>query len=161
MSVHPFEQVTRVMDPVRGYRSMATAPRDGTVIEVKCSYGIAPWYGLFSWTDEALAYTSGPGRGPTRIEKIKTQPGWYRPDRPGGIHAEHTCEWRPYQKPVDRYVDPTGGAQEQSSYWLRAVARQHGVELAQLMPAETVRATPKPARPTVLERVRAWIAGLL
>ena len=31
------------------WRPINTAPRDGTVIEIKNNYGLAPWYDLFRW----------------------------------------------------------------------------------------------------------------
>jgi hypothetical protein len=31
------------------WQGMSTAPRDGTIIEIECRYGIEPWRGLFRW----------------------------------------------------------------------------------------------------------------
>lgn len=37
------------------WRPVATAPRDGTIVEMLETYGIAPWYGIFRWTRERPA----------------------------------------------------------------------------------------------------------
>ena len=31
------------------WRSMATAPKDGTIIEIQCAYGIVPYSDLYRW----------------------------------------------------------------------------------------------------------------
>lgn len=38
-----------------GWQSMITAPHDGTWVELKCTYGVAPWYCVARWTDECVA----------------------------------------------------------------------------------------------------------
>jgi hypothetical protein len=37
------------------WRSLASAPRDGTIVELECRYGTEPWYGLHRWTNERQA----------------------------------------------------------------------------------------------------------
>lgn len=86
--------------PPAGWNDIATAPRDGTVIEIRNDYGIAPWYGIYKWAD---------GRG------------WVdaTDDRKGTADGEF-LSWRHYNRTVADYVDPTNGAQMSKSYWRRA-----------------------------------------
>lgn len=35
-----------------GWKRMASAPRDGTTVEMLETYGVAPWYGIFRWTKD-------------------------------------------------------------------------------------------------------------
>ena len=89
-----------------GWRSMDTAPRDGTIVELKCTYGVAPWYNLFRWSD---------GR-------------WEQHDDPSmGVSSEDSLHWRPYSGEPSAYADPTGGAQNDAAYWRSAAARAHGL----------------------------------
>jgi hypothetical protein len=41
-----------------GWQPVSTAPRDGTVVEMLETYGVAPWYGIFKWTKTQT--TGGP-----------------------------------------------------------------------------------------------------
>lgn len=91
-----------------GWRSMESAPRDGTVVEIKCSYGVAPWYGLFKWD-----HSWGEGR-------------WTSPDGMSGV-GNNSIEWRPYAGDVATYTDPTGGVQNDMAYWRGAVAAKYGL----------------------------------
>lgn len=43
---------TAFLDSDEGWQAMDTAPRDGTIIEIRSDYGPAPYFGLFRWTDE-------------------------------------------------------------------------------------------------------------
>lgn len=66
------------------WRAMDSAPRDGTVIEIRCSWGYEPWYGNFRWSEGFF-----PGRF-----------GWNRADDPrsGIIEEAEACgklAWRP------------------------------------------------------------------
>lgn len=101
---------------------MFTAPRDGTYVELKCTYGVAPWYCVARWTDENLAITSGGGNVP-----IKTSsPRWVKPEG-GGPSDEGSLQWRPYHDAIDDYVDPTAGYQNDPQYWRTAVARKYAL----------------------------------
>lgn len=98
-----------------GWQSMDSAPRDGTIVELKCTYGVAPWYGLFRWTDEALAQNND---GTTTLVKMGKH-GWHSPSQSSGVSDEQHLKWRPATSTPDAYVDPTGGAQNSRAYWLQ------------------------------------------
>lgn len=104
---------------------MSTAPRDGTVVEIKCSYGVAPWYGLFRWTDEQVVTA----RDGTKMAFKTKDPSWVGVDRPGhGLcSGDDSLQWRPHDGNAEAYVDPTGGAQSDPAYWRAAVARKYGL----------------------------------
>lgn len=94
--------------PSSDWRSMDSAPRDGTVVEVMCTYGVAPWYGLYKWNGT----------------------GWYKAgDDRIGVGSESSLKWRPYHGDVTAYRDPTGGMQNDMAYWRGAVAAKHGLPL--------------------------------
>ena len=87
------------------WKDITLAPRDGTPIEIKNDYGIAPTFSLCSWVA---------GRG------------W--------VHTNDDCQgvgdgpwltWRPYEGDPESYVDPTNGAQETEQYW-RAASGNNG-----------------------------------
>jgi hypothetical protein len=91
-----------------GWRPIMTAPRDGRVVELLETYGIAPWYGLFRW-------------GSMDGEK----PEWIETDRPNLFVGEDKCLfWRPY-KATGKYVDPTNGAQYTVEYQCRWMGRPY------------------------------------
>lgn len=95
-----------------GWRSVKTAPRDGTVVEMIETFGVAPWYGLFQWT-------KGKSEGTDRMPPI-----WFQLDtrQPGTVVTEDECLfWRPYKGTVKDYVDPTGGFQKSIAYWCTAM----------------------------------------
>lgn len=89
------------------WQEMSTAPRDGTPIEVRCTYGIAPWYGLYIWGVEP--------------EWPDSDPRWMQVGDPcAGICENMSFQWRPYQGDPLAYIDPTHGAQETMEYWQAA-----------------------------------------
>ena len=60
------------------WQPISTAPRDGTIIGIKCSYGLDAWYGRHFWDKENMA--------------------WRNKDKPDHFiapEAENRCEWRP------------------------------------------------------------------
>lgn len=85
---------------------MSSAPRDGTVVELRNSFGIAPWYGLFRWIADDI------------------RPSWRSAADPrSGIAdcvSDFQLAWRPTTQSPDEYVDPTNGAQDTRDYWVRA-----------------------------------------
>lgn len=86
-----------------------TAPRDGTPIEIRCTYGVAPWYGVYQFVNG---------------EWIK-----FNDQRSGLMDGGVSCTWRPLQVAPENYVDPTGGAQKTAAYWRGAVAAKYGLPL--------------------------------
>ncbi len=94
-----------------GWQPIATAPHDGTVVEVRCTYGVAPWYGIFRWTKREWG-----------------DEGWVRVgDERSGFSEDPSFSWRPYAGATSSYVDPTGGAQDRPEYWRRAAAVRSGL----------------------------------
>jgi len=89
---------------------MDTAPRDGTVIEVRCTYGVAPWYGLHKWVEDRYGR-----RWCDAVDDRKS------------VDEGYYLTWRPYRGAIADYVDPTNGAQNDSAYWRRAIAVKHGL----------------------------------
>lgn len=107
-----------------GWRSMETAPRDGTWVELKCSYGVAPWYCIARWTDEeVMRCVNGPS-----VTFKKSKPSWIKSSG-GGPFDERSLQWRPYSGEVADYKDPTGGMQDDPAYWRGAAARKYGLPL--------------------------------
>ncbi len=100
-----------------GWMPSATAPHNGTVVEMMQTFGIAPWYGLFKWSDVT---TSMSGHGPVQIKL--SSPEWVSADgQHGGMSGLECAFWRPYKKPeTEKYTDPTGGAQNSVAYWCAA-----------------------------------------
>jgi hypothetical protein len=68
-----------------GWSKMDTAPRDGTVIEIKNCYGLLPTYGLHRWDGSSWRDASDPVRGLGS--------------------AEASFFWRPHTGDVASYVD--------------------------------------------------------
>lgn len=96
---------TRGPDPM--WSEMASAPHDGTVIEVRCACGVAPWFELFRWD----------------VERQR----WADAKNPALSFTEsRDFMWRPYTDSVENYVDPTGGRQYDPCYWREAAARSLG-----------------------------------
>lgn len=100
---------------------MQTAPRDGTVIEVKCTYGVAPWYRLFKWTDEYRCMGQASDE-----PNYKGVHEWRSADLMCGIVDTDSLYWRPYAGTIENYIDPTGGVQDDMAYWRGAVAAKYG-----------------------------------
>lgn len=90
-----------------GWNPIASAPRDGTIIEIQNNYGIAPHFGLFKWHKTEWG-----------------DEGWRHANDPeiGGCSSTDALHlsWRPYEGSLDDYRDPTGGAQDTRAYWIRA-----------------------------------------
>ena len=62
-----------------GWKPIESAPKDGTIVEIRCKYGIDPWYGEFKWSN--------------------TRGGWWMyPDNSGGIEptlvSDDELSWR-------------------------------------------------------------------
>lgn len=102
---------------------MNSAPRDGTWVELKNTYGIAPWYCVARWTDEDVALSAN-GMVPFRASKKS----WIKQGG-GGPFSETSLQWRPYAGTVDNYIDPTGGLQNDMAYWRGAVAAKYCLPL--------------------------------
>lgn len=104
------------------WRSIDSAPRDGTVVEIKNTYGVAPWYGLYKWTGKR---TSRDQHG--NVHEYNSEPAWVSAtDGSISISGEGHIKWRPYAGEVQTYSDPTGGMQNDMAYWRGAVAAKHG-----------------------------------
>lgn len=82
------------------FKSMDTAPRDGTIIEVMNSYGFRPTFALAQFIEDPHG---GEFRG--------------YPDSTRCWVSESNLSWRPYDGDPDSYIDPTGGAQNTFRYW--------------------------------------------
>jgi hypothetical protein len=107
------------------WQPMSTAPRDGTVVELMNTYGVAPWYSIAKWTrhiDGVPTFYGDKGQqGVTSMDM--PEPHWVSLDHNGFQDDADTLHWRPYHGSVSHYVDPTGGAQNSNAYWLRATGR--------------------------------------
>lgn len=106
-----------------GWKPVSTAPRDGTVVEMMQTYGVAPTYGLYKWTRElmVLELVFGQRSPQPKPYKMKT-PAWVSADNSGSYFDSSRCLfWRPYKGDVAKYVDPTGGAQNKVAYWCAAM----------------------------------------
>lgn len=122
------------MANVADWRPIASAPRDGTIIEVRCTYGVAPWYGLYHWVSgpEEVEALSLDADGTTKSHKVivTREPHWAKVGEPSlGFSEGPTFTWRPYQGNATQYIDPTGGAQDSPAYWRGAVAQKYGLPL--------------------------------
>ena len=107
-----------------GWRSMDTAPRDGTWVELKNTYGVAPWYCIARWTDEGISHGPNGEKYPFKSDKKS----WQKPEG-GGPCSESSLHWRSYAGEVASYTDPTGGMQNDMAYWRGAVASKYGLPL--------------------------------
>jgi hypothetical protein len=79
---------------------------DGTVIELKNNYGVAPSYSIVKRVDGTWQDANNPN---SRVMDYEGN------------------EWREYDGDVESYVDPTGGRQNDMNYWRAAVAVKHPV----------------------------------
>lgn len=158
----------RQMTQSENWQPMASAPRDGTPVEIKNSYGVAPWYGLFRWTDEttirtAESYTDAEGKHRTRdlgeqAYKLP-KPTWVSIGRQGqSVDDGPYLQWRAYGGSADSYVDPTGGAQNSAAYWRGAVAAKHGLPL-DYFEKETARNVQRNAAPKKPTGFWDWLFG--
>ena len=78
------------------YRTMESAPRDGTIVEIMNDYGYRPTYALGQWDGNA----------------------WRKyPDSSSSWISESYLTWKPYHGDPASYVDPTGGLQHTYRYW--------------------------------------------
>ncbi len=126
------------------WQPIKTAPRDGTVIETKCTYGVAPWYGLHKW-DSYEWRTEKEWRSATDSRSSVTE-GPY-------------LYWRPFNGNPSEYVDPTNGVQEDMAYWRGALAAKYG------LPPDTFEKSA--SRPLVVSRrigiaarFKAWMSRM-
>lgn len=127
-----------------GWRSMESAPRDGTMIEIQNNWGVAPWFGRFRWNDED-------GRWRQVGSEVFNEEGrliqWSACDADGDW-----LSWRPAPQHDGVYVDPTGGAQFTSEYWLQAC----GIPAPKPEPVEEEPTPAQTAAVVVDEPVRPW-----
>lgn len=100
--------------------------RDGRAVELMETFGIAPWYGLFKWTNKVVAASSiCDTKGHCKempAEEITVDYGWHSASN--GIDEDNCLFWREYNG-SDHYVDPTGGAQNGIAYWCRAAGEKY------------------------------------
>jgi hypothetical protein len=99
-----------------GWKDMASAPRNGTVVEILNAFGWRPWYGRFKFThDETISFSDG------SKERVHHDSGiWLDVDNPAQSMDNESCMyWRPYAGPA-KYVDPTHGAQDTDAYWRKS-----------------------------------------
>lgn len=82
-----------------GWKTMDSAPKDGSVVELAQMHGLAPSYGLYKWV-----------RG--SWQSIK--------DEHKGM-SQDCAYWRPVKVDIKSYVDPTGGKQDTIKYWCDAM----------------------------------------
>lgn len=97
------------------WKPIQDAPRDGTVIEVLETYGIAPWYGIYKWVELAGPYSDD-----------RTPRGhWMSAENDHTGVIENPCLfWRSYNK-TGKYIDPTNGAQDTVEYQCQYMHRPY------------------------------------
>jgi hypothetical protein len=108
-----------------GWRPMYSAPHDGTVVEVRNTYGVAPWYGLFRWNPhvKVKAYDE---KGNDVGFEYDDPKRWIDVSDGSSFQEDKDFTWRPYAGDPRTYVDPTGGAQNSMAYWRGAAAEASG-----------------------------------
>lgn len=125
-----FSFFRRQSTPVgQGWQPISSAPRDGTIIEICCTFGVAPWYGLYKWEggeqcsnqNQSLAHglagmQGSPGRQGRDWVDVR--------DPLKSVTDGDYLQWRPTNATAESYVDPTHGAQETTEYWLQACKRR-------------------------------------
>jgi hypothetical protein len=107
------------------WQAMFSAPRDGTVIELRNDYGVASSFGLAKWTDQLKSMD-----GSSQI--TNSHPVWEFVDKLQAnnfMDGDNSLSWRPYHGEISAYVDPTCGFQEDPKYWREAVAKKYGLPL--------------------------------
>lgn len=83
-----------------------SAPKDGTIIEIRNTYGVRPWYALYRWN-----------RGMwTKVENERMS-----------VDESRHVSWRAYHGKASDYEDPTGGSQDDPKYWREGVALKYGL----------------------------------
>lgn len=118
-------QFMSTADAQEDWRSMTSAPHDGTIIEIRCTYGVAPWYGLYHWVAPTMSVQDQDGHW---TKSTEAQKRWAKVgDDYSGFSEGGSFSWRPYSGSATQYVDPTGGAQNTAYYWRRAAALQKGL----------------------------------
>lgn len=80
-----------------GWHSMDSAPRDGTPIEIRCSYGYEPWvqvgrYAMDNFVGPIWEFRSGGFK--TYVNAVSAQ------SRANGA-SEYQMKWRPTSKPFE------------------------------------------------------------
>jgi hypothetical protein len=136
-----------------GWQPIAAAPHDGTIIEVRNTYGVAPWFGLFRWTDK-MSFRDQDGK----TREMIGPPRWAQVGQDQSSFDESKdFTWRPYSGSTSAYVDPTGGAQDSPAYWRGAVAEKYGLPLNAF--EGTTKRNLDRADPSFLERVSNWLFG--
>lgn len=122
-----------------GWQKMDSAPRNGTVVELRNNYGVVPWYSISRWGNECTW-------------SDVTREGHYQDDN-------KNLMWRPFAGRAEEYVDPTNGMQNEAAYWRGAVAQKYGLPIdhfeAQVKRNE--RANRINAQPTVVGKIRAFL----
>jgi hypothetical protein len=93
------------------WKPVASALRDGTVVEMMETYGTAPWYGRFRWTKDHTVTDAG-----GKVMHFQATESWVNVDEPGYVVGEECLLWRPY-KGTGKYTDPTNHAQKSVAYW--------------------------------------------
>lgn len=116
-----------------GWKPMASAPRDGTVVEMLETYGVAPWYGRYKWIKKGTVIhatsqvVNGDNKTVTEVPITYTESvgRWANTsDSRRGITEDECGFWRPTAQ-TGEYTDPTGGAQKTTAYWCVAMHRQY------------------------------------
>jgi hypothetical protein len=111
----------------------ASAPRDGRIIEIMETYGIAPWYARVKWLKKGQTYKTiitiddGKGHQTTQPYTATESTGrWMEVDDPAGGPSDDECLfWRPTKQTGKSYDDPTHGAQKSVAYWCSAMHRPY------------------------------------
>ncbi len=89
-----------------GWKAIEDAPQDGTIVEIRNNYGVAPTYFLFSYV---------PGN-------VYHEGRWVSVKNPQmGLDGGPMVQWRPFAGDPQTYVDPTHGMQKDRDYWRGAV----------------------------------------
>lgn len=142
----------RTMGQSQGWLPISQAPRDGTIIEVRCTYGVAPWYGLYRWTSNTK-FIGQDGK----LFDVVMAPRWAKVgDDSSGFTEGPTFTWRPYTRDPSAYSDPTGGLQNSAAYWRGAAAQERGLPIDYF--ENSVGAAPTPKKPSVTGFFK-WLFG--